>query len=445
MRRIVLCVVLAAACARPALAQTILYATAAAQNRIDGFAVGPDGAPSADPVAQQPTVGVLPRRLIARGCNLYSAEDDRVEVFRVHKGGRLELIGATRKNAATHAHDIKLSADGRTLYAPIRKMGAIASYPLDAQGIPDDSVITQGGVPAGGPTSCVYGPVGADWEDMAVANGKLYAAYTNRIEIFETIATGQLMGAMAVPHDNNNDGVIDPGETACPAYTTTPSGSIEQCIDPDIRPRPTRPDPSCPFSYRGHMAGAVGLVLAHTTTSGAPPIDTIISSQRFTHLLLGFVLDDTGNFPAYGANPQFPTKKEKKQERQSRKKNKTNEILRYIGLTAQAESDGRPIVYGAAFKGRVDAFKLQADGTLPKDLMSSTPLNVISTPTRTTLGSTAQGRGILYVAAGELDRIQAFRLFDGGAIDAGTSPMETNMQNNSFPNDVVLVDISTCD
>lgn len=443
MRRIVLCVALAAVSARPAVSQTILYATAAPQNRIDGFRVAPNGSPSLDPVAQHATVGVLPRRLVAHGCNLYSAEDDRVEVFRIHAGGRLELIGATRRNADGHAHDIKISADGRTLYAPIRKMGAIASYPLGADGVPNDSVITQGGVPAGGPTSCVFGPVGADWEDMAIGNGLLYAAYTNRIEIFETLATGELMGAMAVPHDDNNDGTIDPGETACPTYTNTPSGSIEQCIDPDIRPRPTRPDPTCPFSFRGHMGGAVGLVL--TGSTAAAPTGTIVSSQRFTHVLLGFVLDATGNFPAYGVDPQFPTKKEKKKERKSRKKNRTNEILRYIGLTAETESDGSQVIYGAAFKGRVDAFRLQSDGTLPKDLMSSTPLNLISTPTRTTVGAAAGGRGILYVAAGELDRIQAFRLFDGGAIDSDTSPMETDMENNSFPNDVVLVDISACD
>jgi 6-phosphogluconolactonase (cycloisomerase 2 family) len=436
MSRIVLCVALAAASVRPAVAQTVLYATAASQNRIDGFRVAADGAPSPEPIAQHPTGGLLPRRLLARGCNLYVAESDRVEVFRIHAGARLELIGATRKSSETRAHDIELSDDGHTLYAPIRQMGALASYPLDDEGRPDNSVITENGVPAGRPTSCVYGPVGADWEDLALANGKLYAAYTNRIEVFGITDTGQLTGAAPVPRDLNGDGTIAADETACPTYTTTPSGTIEQCIDPDVRPKPDRPSPTCPFSFRSHMAGAVGLVVDGSV---------VVSSQRFTHLLLGFILDPTGNFPAFGADPTNPTRKEKKKERMSRKKNRTDETIRYIGLTVLNEDDGRPIIYAAGYSGRTDAFRLNDDGTLPKTLMSSTPKDVTSTPTRTALGSTAQGRPVLYVASGELDRVQAFHLFSGGGIDSSVSPAETNVQRNSYPNDVVPIDITGCD
>jgi 6-phosphogluconolactonase (cycloisomerase 2 family) len=438
MRRIVLCVALAAASARPVAAETILYATAASENRVDGFSVADNGAPSQEPVAQRPTGGLLPRRLVAHGCNLYVAESDRVEVFRIGAGGRLDLIGATRKSEDARAHDIEVSADGLTLYAPLRRLGAIASYPLDAEGKPNDSVITENGVPAGGPTSCIYGPVGADWEDIALANGKLYAAYTNRIEVFGITDTGQLTGTAPVPHDNNDDGTIGEDETACPAYATTPSGAIEQCIDRSISPVPDRPDQTCSFSFRGHMAGAVGLVVDGSA---------LVSSQRFTHLLLGFVLDATGNFPPISeTNPQFPTAKEKKQERRMRKKNKTDELIRYIGLTVLHEDDGRSIIYAAGYAGRVDAFRLREDGTLPKQPnMNSTPKDVTSTPVRTAIGSTAGGRPVLYVASGELDRVQAFRLSDQGSIDESTSPAETNEQKGSFPNDVVPVDITNCD
>ena len=82
---------------------------------------------------------------------------------------------------------------------------------------------------------------------------------------------------------------------------------------------------------------------------------------------------------------------------------------------------------------------------LPKNLTSTTPKNVVSTPVRTALGATAQGRPILYVAGGELNRIQAFRLFEGGQINADDSPMQTNEQGDSYPNDLVLVDIAACD
>ena len=93
-------------------------------------------------------------------------------------------------------------------------------------------------------------------------------------------------------------GQIGDDETACPAYTNTPADRVEDCIDPDIKPRPTRPPDSCPFSFRGHMAGAVGLVV-----NG----NTLVTGQRFTHVLLGFTLDATGNFMPYGEDPAFPT------------------------------------------------------------------------------------------------------------------------------------------
>jgi 6-phosphogluconolactonase (cycloisomerase 2 family) len=402
--------------------------------------VAGDGAPSLDPVIQKPTGGPRPRRLIARGCNLYVAESNRVEVFRIHAGGALQLVGATKSTPDMRAHDIELSPDGRTLYVPLRRQAAIASYPLDEDGKPNTDVVTENDVPAGRPTSCVYGPNIADWEDIEVGNGKLYAAWTNKLMVYGIAETGQLIGAALVPRDNNGDGEIGADETACPTYTNTPADTITACIDPDVRPRPTRPDPSCTFSFRGHMAGAVGLVVNGTT---------LVTSLRFTHQLLGFTLDGTGNFAAFGADPADPTKKEKKKERKSRKKNRTDEIIRYIGLTILTPSDDAPIVYAAGYSGRTDAFRLHANDEgqliLPKQPTTETFKDVTSTPVRTALGSTAQGRPVLYVASGELDRVQAFRLFPGGAIDQNASPMETNIQKDSFPNDVVPVDITSCD
>src|SRR5262249_611442 len=161
-------------------------------------------------------------------------------------------------------------------------------------------------------------------------------------------------------------------ETACPWYSLTPSGVIEECIDPDIKPRPDRPEETCPFSFRNHMAGAVGLVVEGTA---------LVSSQRFTHVLLGFTLDATGNFPAINnpddpnSTPAFPSKKDKKRERKMRKKNRTDEILRYIGLTVMPEADSRPIIYAAAYAGRTDAFRLGPDGTLPQQPTTMTPKN----------------------------------------------------------------------
>jgi 6-phosphogluconolactonase (cycloisomerase 2 family) len=443
MRRFVLCAALALASARPLAAQTLLYSTAGSAQRVDAFAVYADGTPSAEPVKQHATGGKRPRRIISRGCNLYVAEDDRAEVFRIHSGGGLELIGATRTNKESHPHDIALSADGRTLYVPMRRMGAIGSYPLDADGVPSLDVVTQNGVPAGGPSSCAWGPAGAGWEDIVVANGNLYAAYFGHLNVYGIDEAGRLTGSQPIPKEDK-DGNIVPDETVCATYSLVPSGVVEQCIDPNIKPRPPRPDVTCPFSTRGHISGAVGLVVQGTT---------LITSVSQTHILLGFLLDATGNFPAYGTDPARPTKKERKQERKMRVNNKTTETIRYIGVTLfQPPDGGNMVVYGAGYSGRTDAFRLRDDGTLPpapedgsQDDFSTTPRNRVSTPVRTTAGLTAQGKPMLYVAGGELDRIQAFHLFSGGLINPQDSPAQTNSLDGSFPNDVVLVDISSCD
>jgi hypothetical protein len=255
-------------------------------------------------------------------------------------------------------------------------------------------------------------------------------------------ASGQLIGASTVQRDSNGDGRE---EAVCPNYTTTPATTTVACIDPELKPRPKRPDASCPFSRRGHLAGGVGLVVDGTS---------LVVGNRFTRTLVGFALEPaTGNFPpsvGVADDPDEPppdptadpSKKDKKRERKCRKHNRTGESIRYIGLTFFRDPDATdPIVYAAGAVGRTDAFRLTPfvpkndncerfvpAGTpvLKNKPTSTTAKDVISTPTRTAIGMTAQGRPVLYVAAGERDTIQAFRLFAEGLIDAAESPMQTN-------------------
>ena len=548
MRRFLLCVVLAVASAQPLAAQTVLYATAASRQRIDAFHVQPDGSLSPDPVAQQSTRGLRPRRLLARGCNLYVAEADRVEVFRIRPGGGLDRIGATRTWNDTRAHDIELypeEGQPTTLYVPVRRQGAIAAYPLDAEGRPSyRPEVREDGVVVGNALDCVYGPGGADWEDIEVANGKLYAAFSNRVDVYGIVdglrcsndiatactvdddcrrceaghgeglrcsndititcttsadcagtcesglgeglrcsndvdktclsdadcapvcANGHLVGAAAVPQDVDGDGTIEVDETVCPNYTTTPAVTTVACNDSTEKPRPRRPPQNCTFSRRGHLAGGVGLVVDGTS---------LFVGNRFTRTIVGFVLEAaTGNFPpsvGVAENPDEPppdptadpSKKDKKRERKCRKHNRTGESIRYIGLTSYRDPTTSDLnVFAAGYVGRTDAFRLRSHVSTPKNMKcdrfvppgspvltnkptSTTVKDVISTPVRTAVGMTAQGRPVLYVAAGERDRVQAFRLFAEGAIDADAGVMQTDEQKDSYPNDVVLVDIANCD
>jgi hypothetical protein len=188
--------------------------------------------------------------------------------------------------------------------------------------------------------------------------------------------------------------------------------------------------------------------------------------MRFTHKIQGFTLEaDTGNFPPV-TNPlddDKANKKAKKQERKCRKHNRTKEEIRYIGLTPKLPGtpDEKLLIYGAGYVGRTDAYRYtEADTTpdskcakyvppgspvLPKNLSAATPKDVTTTPVRTALGATAQGQPVLYVASGEGNRIEAFRLFEGGLTNSQEPPMATNVIKGSYPNDVVLVDITNCD
>ena len=527
MRRLLLWVALAVVSVRPLAAETFLYATAATPGRIDVFRVLADGALSAAPVTQNYTSATYPRRLITRGCNLYVAESDRVEVFAIRADGALKLCGATRHWDQTRAHDIGLSADGKTLYVPVRRQGAIATYPLDDKGRPNLDLEPQGNIMAGAPVSCVYSPAnGADWEDIQVANGKIYAAYSNAVEAYgivdgahcsndlakactsdadcvevvscivtdnglrcsndldntctvETVdtdcdkqgtcATNQLVGSARVPTDLDDDGTIEAGETDCtPAeYSNTPALETLPCVEKAKDFPKNRPSQSCFFSHRDHIDG-IGLKVDGST---------LVVSTRFSHRLDGFTLDSTGNFPpvysgsAAGPEPTDKTeqkawkkqrKKDRKLERKCRKRNRTDEFIRYIGLTLHKPANAAPLIFGTGFSGRTDAFRFEIDENrkptdpacdafeppmspkLSRQPGSHTPKNVISTPTRSAIGMTAQGKGVLYIAAGELDRVQAFRLFAEGGVDPDEGPMETNEIQGSFPNDVVLVDTTSC-
>jgi hypothetical protein len=203
---------------------------------------------------------------------------------------------------------------------------------------------------------------------------------------------------------------------------------------------------SCPTSRRGRINGGTGLVV-----SG----QSLFVGERFVHQVQGFALLADGNFPTTppdAVDPtQRPTKKERRMERRTRKKNKTEETIRYIGITFFQPTGKDPLLFGAGYKGRVDAFRLEdnpdSPGTwriknFPK---STTAFDLTSTPVRTAIANNANGNPVLYVAAGELDRVQSFKLFPEGLIDPDAKPEETSEQTGSYPNDVVSVDITGCD
>jgi hypothetical protein len=51
---------------------------------------------------------------------------------------------------------------------------------------------------------------------------------------------------------------------------------------------------------------------------------------------------------------------------------------------------------------------------------------------------------VLYVPGGELDAIVWFQIFGGGGYPVNPTPEMTSEITGSFPNDAVLVDITSC-
>src|SRR5690242_2734635 len=130
--------------ARPALAGSILYATAASQQRIDGFCLQADGALAPTPTVQVGTGGGLPRRVLVGNRVLYVAEVDRVEAFAIGERGSLRFLGGSNPRKHLDPRDLTLSPDQKTLY--VTHQGFLEAYALDADG----------GVPKEF-TSCVQG------------------------------------------------------------------------------------------------------------------------------------------------------------------------------------------------------------------------------------------------------------------------------------------------
>src|SRR5437773_3175952 len=84
--------------ARPVVAGTILYATAASQARVDGFCVRDGGGLATTPSTHVDTGGTEPRRLVVANGVLYVGELDRVEAFKIglHGGLTPTPIAATK-------------------------------------------------------------------------------------------------------------------------------------------------------------------------------------------------------------------------------------------------------------------------------------------------------------------------------------------------------------
>jgi len=407
MRSVIGGLLVALLVAEPALAGSILYATAASQQRIDGFCLGADGALAATPAVQIATLGRLPRRVLVGNGVLYVAEADRIEAFGIGEHGGLRRLAGSEPVKSFNPQDLTLNPDGKTLY--VTHLGFLEAFALDAEG----------GLPKRF-TSCVQGEATNDFLDAQATSGLLY------------VSADDVPGRIAV-YRLNADGSLP--QTGC--------GGLRK----KDRPAVMRADSARKRLQRPKAFIVVG--------------DFIYVEERSIHRLTAFRLQPDGTFCDKGKDASgnvvaescgdlayfLPTsrcaRRQAKEQRQQCAASKTASVLQYEDLVLHP--GGETLIGTQYFKGRLDAYRLKPEPRLPDAPTVRLPKQptFISTanPVMTPVRLTATDRAV-YVAGGELDRVVAFRLeSDGVPVDAAPFS-RTDEQTNSFPNDVAVAMLS---
>jgi 6-phosphogluconolactonase (cycloisomerase 2 family) len=425
MRLLLVVAALALLRAPTARGGTILYATAASENRVDGFCLGSDGSLTPTPTTQVPTAGVQPRRLVV-GTNgvvgtdgvwnvLYVMEVDRVEAFRIGRRGGLTRIGATKTLTRPNGNplDVALSPDATKLYVPEPGRDRLVAYPLDADGAPGKDF-----------TSCIKGPTAPRYQRMVVSNGFLYvsdASLGGRISVFPIAADGSL------PED---------------ASVCMKTGSSS-----------TAPKPTCPCSERRRLDTPRALLVEGDTVY----VESILK-KRIIQFTLGTVPTDQAAGPNQQkgcpalADHQFTTpynKKTGEPEPVCLRNETTGDALKgnfrwqswtsatKVSLKYEDVVRSQDTLLGSQFKkARIDAFRLKNDGRLPASLTQSTVADVRGSPV-----GLAERDNVLYVADGLFDRVQAFHLGRNSGLPDPNPFSQTDELKNSFPNAVAIADL----
>lgn len=341
--------------ARQAAASWMLYATAASQNRVDGFCVRDSGRLLARRRVARKTKSA-PRRLLVAGDMLYVLEPARVEAFRIGPRGGLSRDSATAAERGASNLDFVLDPQRAVLYVSQPGLSRIVAYKLGPQGsLPREL------------SSCAQGELNVAYRYLALGTDRLFATAIlfgkrrGRIDAFDLAEDGSLLPATNCGLD---------GQEELP-MSTTPAVSYTK------------------------MHGAAALVLEG---------DRLYVAERGRGRLAVF---DTELAP-HGH---------------------TRRVASYQRILVH---DG--VLFGTVFgKGRIDAYVLEPDGTLPRRPTRHTRKNLFRTP----VGLAALGQ-VLFVAAGSLDRVEAYRISARRGFKWARPVRRTQKLNGSFPNDVAL-------
>ena len=415
-----LLLVLALAVAAPGRADTILYATAANKNRIDGFCLRGDGSLASSPAIQVPT-GIEPRRLLVHNGVLYVAERDQVEVFQILAGGGLTPLRGSGIQNQMDPRDLAVAPEGTTptLYVPQNGGGnlqRIVAYPLEADGslpedpTPDDPTVDH-------PFTCVQGTLN---------------------DTYQQIILRQISGGAGVMYVASDPPFID--SATVKVYPFAADGTLpaapSDCVGSSVG---DRPPPTTPVTRRSVFYGARSIQLN-------PEGTVLYTEQEFARQVSTFAVDPTTGLFVTGDKLRSQgicsvSGTKCKNDSKCPTGETCDKEFKPKRATSVTEPDkpyrtillNKNTILGTVWGGQIDAIGVKPDGRI-KQKAISTNKDVRTSPTRM-----AVHENILYVASGLRNQVQAFTLAPTSGEFTHGLPFSTTLQlENSFPNDVAI-------
>ncbi len=394
---------------------------------------------------------------------------------------------------------------GPVLYVPQRAFNRIATFPLDpTTGLSTVPTSDALGEPQSDQTgsSCVLSPEPSELQDVRVRNGLVYAArgtLPGDVLVYQlapngNFADGQVVVTETIPSSFNPDQCADErcnqNGKSYPVTSTDCTAAIP-LTDVDgviIRPPASEanPNPSPltargqiePYARRRRLNGASSLILND---------DVIYVSERFRRAISALELCPAGGEPpvcpnrsalekgdpctcpdanedgtpdvtdlcppgGFATDPKINadgvcTNRFRQKRLNGKRGGRTFADIRYNAMALAQGMQATTLLGSQFLDGRIDGYRLKSDGRLPRSPTRRTIGNVRTTPFRIFVYRPADVRreesaGVVYVGAGDVNRVEAYRL-DRNGLPKDRAPFSrTEVLADTFPNDVVVVELS---
>jgi 6-phosphogluconolactonase (cycloisomerase 2 family) len=390
----------------------VLYVTQARAARVAAYRVGANGKPAEQPFQQIDTgTDSNPRRLAVHpnACALYVATGNTIEVFQIAPNGRLsrfdhddDTLERMRSIKPANYQFLTVHPDGHSLYTALTALDQIRQYALN----PDGSLRKAPGDKDPPVTSCVQGNEDTRYQGLVATPTHLYASshVPLQVDIFPLASDG---GIETVPNRPNRD-----EETPeVPSVVT------------DCERKTPRFAPMFSTSGKNTSSGNSKRFGNPKTLLLDAPNSLIYVVDRFRGRIYGCPIGADGGLPDCPKDDKDDT------NNTGRETMKSKQSAAYEQMTLS--EDG--MLFASVFPaGRVRAFRPVPDeGKIKRRKGKSS--DVFATP----VALATDGR-IMYVAQGELDRIDAFAIDDEGFADEDPR-WSTDKIDGTFPNGVIIV------